>query len=198
MKTGWTPLPLDVVGGGVLQDHAGAQRCLEQIEVQQRRVLQHAEGPFVGVGDERDPRMLEHGSPVAAELQPRVALGPARSRRCCPARSARGRRRGAQALPVRQRLRADAAKDPAVAIEDRAVAVAVGARLELQRLGGSVMPHARSCRKAMASALPRLSARAGRGDVPREARIAVSPGPAGSLEVSGLRLKPSMETSFCQ
>ncbi len=68
MKTGWMPPPLDVVGGGVLQDHAGTQRSLEEIEVQQRRILQHAEGPFVRVGYERDPCMFEDGSPVAAEL----------------------------------------------------------------------------------------------------------------------------------
>ena len=132
--------PLDVVGGGVLQDHAGAERRLEEIEVQQRGVLQHAEGPFVGIGDERDPGMLEHGGPIAAELRFEFALGPGGLDDAAQRGQLAKEGSGAQALPVRQRLRADAAKDPAVPIENSAVAVPVGARLELQGIAGSVMP----------------------------------------------------------
>ena len=77
MKTGSRAVPLDVVGGGILQDHALVERRAHQVEMQQRRILQHAEGPFVGIGDEGDARVLRARPP--SRLRPRRALGDARS-----------------------------------------------------------------------------------------------------------------------
>ena len=45
---------LHVVGRGVLQDQVARQGGLQQLELQERRVLEHPEGPLVGVRDERD------------------------------------------------------------------------------------------------------------------------------------------------
>ena len=45
--------PLDVVRGGVLQRQVGAQRAAVEVQLQQRRVLEHRERPLVRVGEER-------------------------------------------------------------------------------------------------------------------------------------------------
>ena len=88
--------------------------------MQQRGVLQHAEGPFVGVRHERDPRILEHGGPIAAELYFEFALGPGGLDDAAQRGQLAEEESSGQTLPVRQRLRADAAKDPAVPIENSA------------------------------------------------------------------------------
>src|SRR5919108_1351195 len=58
---------LDVVGRGVLEDQAGADRAPHEVELEQRRVAEHPEGPLVGVGDDGDDVVLEDGRNVAVE-----------------------------------------------------------------------------------------------------------------------------------
>jgi hypothetical protein len=44
-----TPLSIEVVGGGVLQADAFIQAGKHEVELQQRRIPEHFEGPFVRV-----------------------------------------------------------------------------------------------------------------------------------------------------
>jgi hypothetical protein len=59
-------LELDVVGAGVTEGHAPAECPLLQLERQQRRVPELAEGPFIRIGDEVDGLRAEHGRRVRA------------------------------------------------------------------------------------------------------------------------------------
>ena len=59
-------LELDVVGAGVAQGHAPAERALLQLEGEQRRVPELPERPLVWVGDEVDGLGPEHGRRVRA------------------------------------------------------------------------------------------------------------------------------------
>ena len=54
------PAELDVVGRRVLEDQALLDRPPEQLELQQRGVPQHREGPLVRIRDERDDVVLKH------------------------------------------------------------------------------------------------------------------------------------------
>ena len=50
---------LDVIGGGVGQSEAVGEQLGVEIEVQQRGRLQGRKGPFIGIGNEVEPRVLE-------------------------------------------------------------------------------------------------------------------------------------------
>ena len=52
---------LDVVRGGVLDGQPGGEGALEQVELEDRRVLEHGEGPLVWVADEGEQRVLQGG-----------------------------------------------------------------------------------------------------------------------------------------
>ena len=56
--------PLKVVRRGVLQTDAFVEAGQHQVELQQRRVSEHLERPFVRVGHERKLFVLEHASPL--------------------------------------------------------------------------------------------------------------------------------------
>ena len=124
-------VPLHVVRGGVFQDHSLVQRLAHQLQVQQRGILQHPERPFVGVGNERNSLMLQDGRPVLRTFSQRVRRtlrADDRSRRDPIAKELAS----GEPVPVLQRLGADAAQNAGVAIEHRAVAVAIGAGLDGQ------------------------------------------------------------------
>ena len=50
---------LDVVGAGVGEGEARLQRFEMDVEMVERGLLVQREAPFIGIGDERDARMLE-------------------------------------------------------------------------------------------------------------------------------------------
>ena len=58
---------LHVVGGGVLGEDALGQRLAAELELEQRGVLQHREGPLVGVGDHPDAIVAEGPGPPGAD-----------------------------------------------------------------------------------------------------------------------------------
>ncbi len=58
--------PLDVVGRGVLEDESLLERGEEQVELEERRVLQHPERPLVGVGDHGNALVAEDGGDAGA------------------------------------------------------------------------------------------------------------------------------------
>ena len=60
-------LELHVVGRGVLQDHVVLEGGQQQVELQERRVLQHRERPLVRIRDERDALVAEHGGRLVHE-----------------------------------------------------------------------------------------------------------------------------------
>ena len=57
--------PLEVVGRGVLQPDALIQRGEHEVELQERRVPEHLERPFVRVRHERQLLVFEHARPTA-------------------------------------------------------------------------------------------------------------------------------------
>jgi hypothetical protein len=71
-------LELDVVGRRVLQHHVVLERREQEVELQQRGVLQHRERPLVRVRDERDPLVPEDRGGLVDEEAGRVgaAVGP--------------------------------------------------------------------------------------------------------------------------
>ena len=78
MKTGRPPLELDVVRARVAQGEAAVQRALLELEREQRRVLELAERPLVGIGDEVGPARAGARPPrrrVAARSRATVSWG---------------------------------------------------------------------------------------------------------------------------
>ena len=67
-------LELDVVWARVLQNQPLLDRASQQLELQQRGVAQHREGPLVGIRDERDAVVLEHRSDATVERFRHVGL----------------------------------------------------------------------------------------------------------------------------
>ena len=64
------PVPLNVVGGGVLEDHPFGQRLGDQPELQQGGVLQHPERPLVGIGDVGDGLVVQNALPSLRAAHP--------------------------------------------------------------------------------------------------------------------------------
>jgi hypothetical protein len=60
-------LELDVVGRRVLQDQVVLQRGEQQVELEQRGVLEHRERPLVGIRDERNPLVAQHAGRLVDE-----------------------------------------------------------------------------------------------------------------------------------
>ena len=54
---------MQIVRRAVLEREIFRQRGVQQIEVQQGRILQHAERPLEGIRHERNPFVLEHSGP---------------------------------------------------------------------------------------------------------------------------------------
>ncbi len=120
-------LELDVVGRRVLQHHVVLERRQQQVELQQRGVLQHREGPLVRVRDERDALVAQDRGGLVHEQ----ALQGGRARRRAPCarrarrragrwprapRSRSGRRprgRGRRRRPRRRRGSRDRGRSPA-------------------------------------------------------------------------------------
>ena len=73
-EDGPAPQELDVVGAGVDQRHAAAKSALLDIERGQGRVLELAEAPLVGIGDERDLLGADQLGDVLAALDERRHL----------------------------------------------------------------------------------------------------------------------------
>jgi hypothetical protein len=125
--------PLDVVRRPVLEDEALVERPEEELELQERRLLQHPERPLVRVGDDRYPLVSEHaghravcelfgkalrlGDPLGCDELP---LGDLVAEEC-----GRG-----ESLPVGQPALGERAQHAAVGVEDAAVRVAEGAWLD--------------------------------------------------------------------
>ncbi len=57
--------PLHVVRGGILEHEPLVEGFEEQVELEERGVLEHPERPLVRIGDHRDPLVPEHGRDAA-------------------------------------------------------------------------------------------------------------------------------------
>src|SRR5690606_22326727 len=99
------------------------------------RVLQHAEGPLVGIGDKGDAGVLQHTAPAVKVDAFLLGIGKSRVDHLASAGKRLEERLLPEPLPVFERPRAQETEDPPVAVKDSAVAVAVGARLALDLHG---------------------------------------------------------------
>ena len=123
------PLELHVVRGGVLEDQVVLERGQQQVELHERGVLEHREGPLVGVGDEGDPLVAQH----AGGLVHQEALDGAE-----PVGSALGRHQalvleqagGLERLEVGQPVGREGPQHLVARVEDPALGIAEGAGLE--------------------------------------------------------------------
>ncbi len=123
-------LELHVVRRRVLEDEVVVERVEQQVELQQRGVLQHREGPLVRIRDERDALVAQHGRGLVDEQPPErrhvldelgrhdplVVEQPARP----------------QGLEVAQAVGRERAIDLVAGIEDSALRVAEGAGFEVR------------------------------------------------------------------
>ena len=178
--------PLDVVRRSVLEDHAPAQRRLEDLEMQQRRVLEHAEGPFVRIGHERDRLVGEGRDPpwLGGRRGRRFGLVRPRARLPRPLAAARVHPRGAhdlprrlqrlepggraQRLPIRQPLRGEAPEYLTFAMEDPARPIAERPRIPVPRSVPCSFPfHRPGTRPVLVSRLRMISPAGRRLRAPR-------------------------------
>src|SRR5438477_10391147 len=98
--------------------------------MEERRVLEHPEGPFIGMGHERDPYMRQDGRTSISDPRERRS-GNSLGLHNAAARNALVKERcGAQPPPIRQRLGAAGAGDLLTRVAHGAVAVAIGTRLK--------------------------------------------------------------------
>lgn len=66
---------LDVVWRGVLEHQVVLESQKGQVELKQRSLLEHREGPFIRIADDRDPLVLQHcGRLAVAEARHRAVL----------------------------------------------------------------------------------------------------------------------------
>ena len=56
--------PLDVVRRGILERHPVVESRQRDIELEERRILEHSERPLVGIRDERDRFVFEDTRPL--------------------------------------------------------------------------------------------------------------------------------------
>ena len=109
-------LELDVVGRRVLEDEIVVERVQQQVELQERGVLQHREGPLVRIRDERDALVPQHGGGLVHEqpLERAHVLNPLgrdhapvveQAARLDRSRSRSGRRPRARGTPRRRHRR---------------------------------------------------------------------------------------------
>jgi hypothetical protein len=127
---------LHVVRRRVLQDHVLLQRRQQQVELAQRRVLEHREGPLVRVRDERDALVAqdagglvdEHAAIDGSVLDLLGAHDPLVVEQAG----------AAQRHEVGQTVRRERAVDVVARVEDAALGVAERARLESCGLRGGV------------------------------------------------------------
>ena len=124
--------PLDVVRRAVLEHKALVERFEKELELEQRRVLEHPECPLVGIGDDGEPVVAENAlyAPSREHVRKPVgrahALGghdPARLR-FGPEETA-----GFERLPVCEPALRERTHNRAAGREDAAVWIAEGARL---------------------------------------------------------------------
>jgi hypothetical protein len=121
-------LELHVVGRGVLQHEVVAERFEQQVELQQRGVLEHRERPLVGIRDERDALVAKHAGRLvhqqrAIDVAVLDQLG-------ADDASVVEQPRGLERLEVAQPIRGQRAIDLVTGVEDAALGVAERARLE--------------------------------------------------------------------
>ena len=60
---------LDVVGCRVLERHTFQYGRLDQVQLQQGRIAQHAKGPFIWIGDDRNPLMFDKRGPLQPDFR---------------------------------------------------------------------------------------------------------------------------------
>ena len=122
-------LELHVVRRRVLQDHVVVERREQQVELEERRVLQHREGPLVWVRDERDPLVAKHGRGLVHEQVTRRghAVRALRPDHALVVEQAGGLER----LEVGQAVGRERAEDVVACIENPALRVTEGAGLQV-------------------------------------------------------------------
>ena len=59
--------PLNIERGRILQRHALVERRQEEVDLQERHVLQHAETPLIRIGHDGDGLMPQHRDPGVSE-----------------------------------------------------------------------------------------------------------------------------------
>ena len=127
-------VPLDVERGGVLQRHLLVERRQREVELQEGRVPQHAEGPLVGVRHDRDAGMLQHRRPRRGQRREIFPAGhlPRADEAALPAHPTveAGVR---QPPPVGQGGLGEGAEHRALVVEYPGVGVAEGSGLEAWR-----------------------------------------------------------------
>ena len=148
------PLELHVVGRGVLQHEVVLERREQQVELDQRRVLQHREGPLVRVRDERDALVAQDRGGLVDE---QALAGGAPTSGAVPEQLGRHHARVVEqagrlhGLEVAQAVRREGSKDLVAVVEDSALGVTKRAGLEAGRLGARVRGrghgagHSRGC-----------------------------------------------------
>ena len=130
--------PLHVERRGVLQGHLLVEGGEGQVELQQRSVAQHAERPFVGVGDDRHALVFEDGGPSVRRRRRRRERIAVRVDLACRDQMSRlgeaGEETGGGKLgPVGERPLGQAAKYRAVTLEDAGVGIAERPRFDQWR-----------------------------------------------------------------
>ena len=181
---------LDVVGRGVLQDHALLERREEQVQLDERGVLEHRERPLVGVRHERDALVPEHRRRLVHQ-QPAQRLG---ALRALGANEPLVVEQAGldQRLEVAQAVGREGAVDLAVAVEDPALGVTKAAGLEAG-VGADVVgrPHGRRRIVETDAGWPRAAVRPSLDGVGTPRR-----GAASAVSGSSLRMRRKRRMRF--
>jgi hypothetical protein len=133
-EDGLRPEELDVVRRRVLEHEPCIERPPDELELEQGRVPEHAERPFVGVRDEREHVVLEHGRDRLGETVGREWAGLvdlASSDELPFGYEVREERSGGEGAPIGETLLGEEAEDAAGPDDDAAVGISEGARLEV-------------------------------------------------------------------
>ena len=125
--------PLHVVRGGVLEDQVLVERAEQELELEQRGVLEHPERPLVRIRDDGDAVVAQDGGdPSGVELRRKaVRLGEPLGADELPLSDVVAEeRRRRERLPVVEAALGQRPVDGASGVEDSAVRVAKGAALD--------------------------------------------------------------------
>ena len=133
MNTGVTPRNCTLYARGIFQYPVMPQRAIQDLQVQQRRVAQHRESPFVGIAEEGNAFMLEHKRAGGKRAAPPISPAPLRACRTsrpadCNSSPGRTTRTGASAPPRRK----NHAENPLAVPDDVSVRVAKRTAIALE------------------------------------------------------------------